>query len=501
MLKSLPRNSLCVFVQATLPTCRYVVIRESAGAPVLITAGSVDIEGYDELARAVQTQLAGGPNVSRAVLLLPRGEIEVHSLRLPPATEEEVPELVVNLIQQQVEENFAGVHDFVVSQQHDDDGRDVLTFTVSEERLQIWQQGFKQHGFKLEAICFGGLGAVSLLNQIAQRPAKTSIVVTTTDQDTDLAVVEDERPTMFRTIPRATSAETFVIDQLAADIQRALALKEHSENEESRVYLIGTKDPEQSAAAKRLNEQTGLPVSLVNPFDQLAGDVQQAVSIKRPSRFANLIGTACAWNQQALLTNLLAPKKPPQAPSLWSRYGFWVSVAACLLAFGGYLLWEQTVEANQEIEAERVKLQRLIQPVKKSQTKQAIVGAVNRWKANDINWLDELWYLSEKLPPAEDITIGNLTMNAPAGQLGQINMPVVISESELRATLEEAINDARHSITNGRLTNVTQPGPKAWRFQSTISIRPAAPLVVAENEPSQEATSESVSTQDAEAQQ
>ena len=396
MLKKLNRSSACLFVQATLPTCRYVVAREGTKLPILLSAGSFEIGSIDDLAERVREELSDGPNVSRAVLLLPRGEVDVSSLRLPPASEEELPELVSNLLTQQAEEHVNSIHDFVVSKLLDDDSRDVLAFSVSEETLNAWKQRFRDIRIRLEGVIFGGLGAVSLLNQVAKHPAKTSVVVTTTDQDTDLAVVEMRQPVLFRTIPRAAGGEQFVIDQLAADIQRTLTLQDHPDDEDPRIYLIGTNEAEQSSAAKSLHQRLGLPVNLVNPFDQVAGEIHQAVNVKRPSRFANLIGTVCAWNRKELATNLLDPKRAPQPPSLWSRYGFWSSVAASLLALGGFLYWEQAANQRLELETQQTKLQQLINPVKRSQTKQAMANALSHWQANSIDWLDELYYLTGK---------------------------------------------------------------------------------------------------------
>ena len=472
MLKKLNRSSTCLFVQATLPTCRYVVAREGANLPVLEAAGSFEIEDTADLVEKVRDQLSDGPSVSRAVLLLPRGEVDVSTLRLPPASDAELPELVANLLAQQAEEHNSAVHDFVVSKLFDDGSRDVLTFSVAETTLNTWKQRFREINVRLEGITFGGLGAVSLLNQLAKDPAKTTVVVTTTDQDTDLAVVEKQRPVLFRTIPRATGGEQFVVEQLAADIQRTLALQDHEDDEAPRIYLVGTNDTEHSEAAKCLTERLGIPIYLVNPFDQLAGDVHQLENVKRPSRFANLLGTVCAWNRSEMATNMLAPRRPPQPPSLWSRYGFWSSVAVCLLALVGYILWEQAADQRLELETQRTKLQRLLKPVKRSQTKQAMAAALNRWQANEINWLDELHYLTEKLPAAEAATIGSLTMTVATGQLGRIDMPVVISDSELRSVIEDAVNDERHTISNKRLTDASNRGVNAWRFQSTISVKP-----------------------------
>lgn len=475
MLDKLTSPSTCLFVQATQPICRYVVVRKTAGQPELVNAGSFEHDERDTLVEHVRKQLTeSNVVVSRAVLLFPRGDLEMNSLRLPPANKDELPELVSNMVAQLVDDAaMSNVHDFVVGQELEDGSHDVLTFTVSALRLDEWKQQFKRQNIKLSAVTFGGIGAVSLLNQVSNHPARTSVAVTTTDQDTDLAIVENGKPILFRTIPRATGDEQFVVDQLAGDIQRTLTLVGHPDDEEIRVYLIGTVE-EQKDAAKSLSEKLGLSVSLVNPFDQLAGNAE----VDKPSRFANLIGAACAWNDGKLEVDLLNPRRKPPEPSLVSRFGFWGAVVASLLAFGGYMSWEQATDERIALETQQTKLRQLIKPVKRSQSKQAIVAAVDAWRANDISWLDELQWLSEKLPPASKATVGTLTMSAGNGPRGQIDIPIVASEPSVRMELEKSIRDGRHTIRSKRVIDASNPSSSAWRFNSMIAVKAHAPLAL-----------------------
>lgn len=476
MFDKLSSPTTCLFLQATRPVCRYVVVRESANRPVLITAGSFEHDAPESLVEHCREELGKKKiTVTRAVLLLPRGDVEVNSLELPPATEDELPELVANVLAQQIDDGGEPiVHDFVGSsnatQSQTDtatepsDTHDVLTFTVAESSLNVWKQRFKEQNLKLQSITFGGIGAVHLLEQISTKPARTSIVVTTTDQDTDLAVVEDGRPMLFRTIPRATGGEQFVVDQLAGDIQRTLTLVGHPDDEETRVYLIGSVS-EQEDAAKILADNLGLSVSLVNPFEQLDGKAD----VDKPSRFANLIGMAAVWNNNGIEVDLLNPRKPTPKPSPWGRIGFWGTVAGLLLAIGGYMLWEQGANQQADIDDKQVQFERLIKRAKKAQTKVKIVDALDAWRTSEVSWLDEIDLLTEKLPPASDVTIDSLTM-ASGGRGGRMDMSVEVSDPSVRLKMEESIADKRHTIRSKRVTDASNRATSAWRFQTVVTV-------------------------------
>ena len=474
-------------MQAAVPVSRYIVVSESQSRPVLVSAGRFEHTDLETLVEHARQELSSqGINVSRAVLLLPRGNVEVNSLQLPPSSEAELPELVANMLAQKADDASELVaSDFLITDESEEETvpdsltepeqadlqklHDVLTFSVPQSTVDDWSRRFKEQNLKLVGITFGGMGAVDLLSQVSTKPARTSLVVTTTDQDTDLAVVENGLPVLFRTIPRATGGERFVTEQLAGEIQRTLALVGHPDDEQTRVYLIGTMD-EQESAATQLSDKLSLAVTLVNPFDQLSGDAE----VDRRSRFANLIGTACAWNSERIAVDLLNPRKPKPKPSPWGRIGFWATVATLLLAIGGYLLWEKGDVQREEIAQKQIKFERLLKHAKKAQTKVKIAEAVAAWRASEISWLDELDYLSTKLPPASDATIGSLTMVAPGqpGKRGRMDMSVEVSDPSVRLAMEKSLRDIRHTPSSKRVTDASNRANSAWRFQTTVTVAP-----------------------------
>ena len=170
MLSKFSRPSTCLFVQATIPTCRYVIVRESTVQPICVAAGSFEHDDSETLATRVREELANrGLSASHAVLLLPRGDVEVNSLRLPPASEDELPEMVSNMLAQRADDEPT-VHDFIVSAEADDGSLDLLTFTVDRQVLDTWIGRFREHGIRLQAITFGGIGAVRLLGEAQPNP-------------------------------------------------------------------------------------------------------------------------------------------------------------------------------------------------------------------------------------------------------------------------------------------------------------------------------------------
>jgi hypothetical protein len=395
------------------------------------------------------------------ILLLPRAELDLCPLKLPPSTPEEMPELVENMITQALDDVASPlVTDFVTLR----DPGEVLAFALRRDRLNELIQQFAAAKLKLAHATFGGLGAIQLLDQAAKRPTQTSVIVTTTDHDTDLAVIEDGVPTLFRTIPRAAGDEA-VPQQLADEIHRTLTIVGHPDDDAARVYLIGTLE-EHEVGAKTLSEGLGLSVSLVNPFEQL--DCGRATQPDDTSRFANLVGTACAWNAGEITIDLLAPRRPPVKPSPVRRFGIWGAVAATVLGVCGFMIWDEQATRAEQIRGQQEKLMRLAEQASKSLELQDTVAAINAWRKTDISWLDELLELSQKLPPADQAVVRRITMTTDSQDRGVITLPVQVSHPEILKQLEEAVRDARHSITSQRVTDTSDNANPSWQFTTTI---------------------------------
>lgn len=469
MLQKLAKPVTCLLVQTTYPVCRYLVVRRSSPRPTLLATGAFEPNSETPLVEQLQQHVADQRiRGSQVVLLVPRSDLEMDTLRLPPADDEELPELVQNLVAQKAEDDGATIHsDFLVRHEEANESKEVLTFSMSHPAIQEWQQQFKAVKLRLASVTFGGLGAVRLLSQVTTKPAITSLVVTTTDQDTDLVVVERGRPIAFRTIPRAAGGERFAIDQLAHEIHRTLTLEGHPEDESTRVYLIGSVE-EQEQAAQLLSDKLSLSVSVVNPFDQLAGECL----VSEPSKFANLVGIACAWNDEAMQIDLVHPRQGPTKGGPWGRVAFWGVIAASLLALGGFLFWEQVAEDKQVLMEHQARLQRLIKPVTRSESTRKMVEAIEDWRRTDICWLDEFRALSDQLPPAEQATVRSLTMSTLDAR-GRIDLALEVSDPKVRMDLEQAIRDERHAVTSKRVTDTSRQDASTWQFQTTIMI--AAP--------------------------
>ncbi len=469
MLNRLNPPKTCMFVQCTQPIHRYLLVERASPVPRILAAGSLDAEDSRPLAEQLQEQLATHKvRCRQAVLLLPRGELEVTSHQLPPATKSELPELVYNATAAEFDDTAGEqINDFLVTHQ-DDTGCETLVFSMPDQRIKDYVASFKTAGMKLLGITFSGLGSVELLKRVIQRPAATAVSVAIGDADVDLAVTENGRAVMFRSIPCSAEEDHVRAERLGTEVRRTLALAHHGADEPTRLYLIGDVETHEKLA-QLLAEQLSVSASVVNPLNH----VELATDIESSSRYANLIGMACAWNGAGLELNFLAPRRPPRKASPWRRVAFWGAIAATVLVGISFVAWKDRTDELAAIDQQKQHLKQLAGRANKALAAQDVADAIDAWRTDDIAWLDELRELSERLPGGEQALIRRMSMSTDASGKGVIDLAVQVSQPEVVAHLEDALRDERHSVSSKRVTESDEKAKLPWAFETRIAFQPA----------------------------
>ena len=152
MLNQLRRPSPHVFLQWG-STCRYVVAQKAATGLEVISTGTLEPSQELSLAECLRDELANRKLRCRnVVLLLPRTAIELTSLSVPAATEDELPSLIHHAAALELDDpGTERVTDFFVTRE-DEDSCEALAYSVSATSFAEHQQSFKDAGFQLTSV-------------------------------------------------------------------------------------------------------------------------------------------------------------------------------------------------------------------------------------------------------------------------------------------------------------------------------------------------------------
>lgn len=170
--------------------------------------------------------------------------------------------------------------------------------------------------------------------------------------------------------------------------------------------------------------------------------------------------------------DFLNPRQRPKPPDRRRRYA-WVAAAAAglLLVLGGLVAW-QIQQYNRRLEALRAESKDLDEPVKTAEKLRADVAVVDAFAAGDVNWLEQLYDLSEKFPSAENATVDTATFSSLADGGGQVFLEGYVRDPSVIEDMESRLRDAQHQVT-GAGTQFDERQPELrWEFKERIVVLP-----------------------------
>ncbi|MBM4000813.1 MAG: hypothetical protein FJ297_14955 [Planctomycetes bacterium] len=461
----------CLFAQWTPASCRYVLARRGNPFPTILAADRFEPDPERPVAAQLRERVAAtGARCRHAVLVLPRTELEFSTHHLPPATGDELPELVRNAAAAELDES-SGTYssDFLITHQ-DYSGCDTLVFSMRDERIRDHVGAFESAGFKVAAVTFRGFGASELVERAHGYPASTSMAVLMDDVTIEFAVVDEGKPILFRTIPCAEEDERVRAERVGNEIRRTLALAHAGDDSSVSIYLIGASD-DSDALANLLTEQTSLPTATIHPFSYCAEDSESQV----PSECAALVGVACAWNRTAIPIDLLHPRRPPVKPGPWRRAVLWGGVAAAVLIALGAMAWKDAADESAAIAERRNEFKQLGARSRRALELRDLVESVDAWRRDEIAWLDRIRELSEQLPDGEQLVIRRMSMSTGSDGNGVIDLAVQVSAPGVVADLEDAIRGRGHSVSSKRVSESDEKAKLPWVFETRVALKADSP--------------------------
>ena len=465
-----PISKPIAVVQWSRSDIRYLVVAPSKPRLKLITSGKItrepDRDPIDQLAETFKERQI---RARRLVLLLSRAELEVATLQLPPTEEKELPEMVASLIEQEFgDSETEWIVDFTISRTGDEHVSEVMAFSQSRDAQQELMQQAKAHQMTIEAVLPRGLTSVGLLREATTLTRPRSVAIAFVDGQIDLAVLERSRPIFLRSVRVATDDLSELARRSAVEIRRCLAATGEliEEDQNSHIFVFGNLD-EHDQFTEILSSELDSPVSLVNPIDYVTGADED---LEEGYLLAPLLGAAyevLAGKPDVDLMNPRQTPKPVHPARRWALIGGGLAVA---IAVAGYYLWSDRMEVHQELTSVKAEFNNEAKLANKMLEKVDDVRAVQAWMERDINWLDELRDLSERLPSGDVVTIRRLSGSSQNGT-GTINLSVQVSDPGNVAILENQLRgDEKRSVNSNRVSERASDEEYPWQFETRLAF-------------------------------
>ncbi|MCA9199868.1 MAG: hypothetical protein KDA87_20150 [Planctomycetales bacterium] len=404
-----------------------------------------------------------------------RSQLEILELTLPPATDAELPNMVRSEVARRLGENLDRASiDFVLRQPRsaEDTARRVDAAVLREDARQEMDAACQFAKVTPHRIIPRPYAIASLFGRIAGNKNAPCLVINRNVDIADLSVYANGHVEFTRTVQLPNGLEERdEAKLLATEVVRTIMVKPSEEAdapEVDRIYVFGN-TKHSHVLIENLAEEAALPVTILNPFDQLAF-ASGAVS-KQAHLYSALVGMVRDHAEDSVSIDFIHPKQPPAPPDYRKKAALYGSLATVAMGIIGWSLRADIVDVRQENQEVVSELDKSNAFLEKLQKKTATVKWVQAWQNGEVNWLDELKDLSERFPEGEAAVVDRMTLAQSNGNNGAVVMSVRVADPTVLANFEANLRDDHHSVSSKRITESASTGDYAFQFETNVVIR------------------------------
>ncbi|MEL7498097.1 MAG: hypothetical protein AAFN77_10835 [Planctomycetota bacterium] len=435
---------------------------------------SVAIEGSDEeVANTLKSELSSkGLSRSDVIVVVSRGNAEVRLLEVPPAPDNELPDIVKFVARNE----FASLNDnwlldFVRLTGDQASTGQVLAAGVSPEMSNQVKTIVDTAGLRLRHMVLRPFAAVDFVRDRID-PNTIHLLVDPNNGQTDLTIVDGTKVIATRTVRVPSDSDH--TDQLVPEIRRTIASSSRALGGRSinQVIVFGSSDQNQTIGEK-LRTRLDTDVTLVDPLKHSV--VNSRLSSEHPTRYVALMGSLIQHSsQQKPAVDFLNPRRVTRQSGDYSKWWMYGSIAAAALlllgAFGWWTLRSQSLEITQ-LKQDLMDIQRKNNgDTGRPSVKQTLaeVGKIDDWVNADVNWHEQIFDYSQLALTADDTIVDSFTATAPSSRTeGKIT---VIARSKDYATEKALIDELSNEfeVNPSRSDDIVED--KDYPIQSTFNI-------------------------------
>lgn len=471
----------------------FVVADRGKDGVRLRRAGRLERDGAEGPLKQLSEFLAGeGLRVSRVLVVASRVDLESFDFTLPPAEDAELPALVRAQIEDQIgDADRPPQVDFLAITGDAATARQVTAFAAAAESLDRLRDDASAARWRLCGMTPRVLAGMGLLRGSDELQRPSAVAVSVLDSEVEWAVLHRGSIETLRTVRMTGDERDLVGDQIWIEIQRSLTMTGAPIEDEPHLIVFGEREPLERLTGPLIG-RFGADVTMVDPFTVTRSTQVRPVAEDALGShlYAPLVGAAKTFLEDQLVVDLLHPKEPPKPVHPLRRWGPIGALAAAALLALVYVLAGELSDLQFEHDELSLKVERDGKLVDKQSEIADGARVVDAWRADEVNWLEELRELSERLPEGKAATIRRMSGTAtPAG--ASFELSVQVDDPSTVAKLESSLREAGATVTSRRVSERGAGSDYPWQFETRIDwpreivetrVSPVPELVEAEPE-------------------
>ena len=444
-------------------------------------------ENVDEFVASALAKLVQKAGVARSETLIAagRGLVELRSLTLPPASDDELPDMVRFAAQR----TFAQLGDtwpldFIKLPGVTDAGQQVLASAMNPALISKIKKSVELSLLDPKKILLRPMASAALANAVHSSLNNSSaIIVSVVGEEVDLLVSQNGTITLIRTSRLPQGDHSVREKAIIAEIKRTWMASESQVPAVQPTQLVIWGDLGIGPAlGTSLTEKTGLPTTVLSLKN--AADIRSSVPSGDLEKFVPVVGMIHQVSHgQHNFIDFLSPRKPTEKKKPILQIALASTVAALLLFYGAFSYYSTHKDLDSEIANLKRELKGQEKLVATSQRKSAEWEKVAKFLRSDIVWLDQLAYLSEQALPADSMVLTGQNVFSINSQTGAATMTANVAaiEQEMLTEVEENLRDNEHTVTGSR-AGMNKDTKSNYPYVSTITVEvpPATPQKLAE---------------------
>jgi len=426
---------------------------------------------------------------AETIVVLNRSDVEVRPLVFPPVPVEELPDLV----KFQAGKEFNNYEpnapvDFFVTSKLENVSRStlfpaikksdlastpvgapkhILASTLRLDTLQKIKTFCDDHNLLLRHIVLRPCAAAALWRQSGNAlPERSTLLVELDQNETSQTVVLQGEPVFMRSpklhCPQDVSNPDFVARLLAELKRTRIAVRNEVQGSDVDEVVLCGRGGNFESLAKQLSEGLAIPVRLFDPLKGLKSKADAA-----NERYAALFGAIQqVVRREPLQIDFCNPKKRPENTGKRNLFTG-IAAAVLLLVAGlfGYVFYSQSA-----LQTEIGALQRQFNDLNRTAgvviEQKRHLDAIDAWRADDVNWFEQLEWLSRSALRSQDMMARNLVLSSANG--GSMAFVALIRDHSMLAAMEEGLRDTNHDPRARDLRPET--GASRYGFQANLTI-------------------------------
>ncbi|MDY0166969.1 MAG: hypothetical protein RBS80_10525 [Thermoguttaceae bacterium] len=472
-----------IAIELSRSEARVLLVR-TAGAEVTVEQAFCvpaelddDANRAEALEKAVVAALAER-GISRlpAVGVVGRADVELRLLHLPPAPDDELPDLV----RFQADQEFPNLEadaalDFLPLDGGGDQPRRVLAAALKPDLAERFRRICGAAKLSLGRLVLHPAAAAALaVRRSAELASGWCLLIDVLDGQAELTAILRGGAAFSRQVflPDGLPAGDEAAEALSIEVRRtrAAAANQEAAPMPEPAVLFGH-GAEWSALAQRLAGQLGVGVELVDPFAGARG--REAADDLAPgvrARFAGLMGALeDEAGERAPALDFLHPRKRPQPPSRRRAYVLGGLAAAAVVLTLLTANWIQSNRLRASIRDLQQESRSLDRQVAEADKMIGHADEIGKWVEGEVVWLDELRWLSENFTPAQDAMLTKLVAAAAAGRT-EIRLDGLARSVDAASQLDRKLQDETHRLLGQTKSEDRSDSQYRIQFRSTVQI-------------------------------